>query len=129
LFAGVVDESKLWEGKMVMKESEERVRSWDVGEVSPARKSVWRFSGRREKSLVLIWMRGIVGLLWRTSDWIQAKAIELMMESRSEVGLGSILSEQGEMYAPPALLPITIVQSPPLEGDTCMLERYRSFDK
>jgi hypothetical protein len=74
---------------MVMKESEERVRSWDVGEVSPARESVWRFSGRREKSLVLIWMRGIVGLLW-TLDWIQAKAIELTIEFRSEVGLGSI---------------------------------------
>ena len=111
-----------------MKERSERVRSWDVGEVSPARESAWRFSGRRVKSLLFIWMRGMVGLLW-TLDWIQAKAIELTTESRSELGPGSAQSERGEeMYAPPASLPITMVHSPPLDGDARMSERYRSFD-
>ena len=70
------------EGNGLKSTSSVRVNSSSWVSLKPARPSAYKFSVRRFRSVRSTWIRGTVGFLW-TSDWIQARAIELAMVSRS----------------------------------------------
>ena len=83
------DPRRLWstranvcEGNGLKPTSSVRVNSSSWVSLKPERLRAYKFSSRSFRSARSTWIRGTVGFLW-TTDWIQANAIELAMESRS----------------------------------------------